>query len=323
MDTQTTLNTETPIKHTATPTTQFPDDTPPTTIIEASKGWRSLGLQELWEYRELLFFMVWRDVKVRYKQTILGVLWAILQPLMLMVVFTVFFGGLAQIPSDGVPYPIFNFVALVPWTFFANGLTNSTLSLVNASAMLKKIYFPRLILPISSLLASLVDFALSFVVLIGMILYFMATTPPPFPLPAGWLPPGAPEIAYGIQPSANIIWLPFLLLLAFISALGVGLWLSALNVQFRDVRYSINFLIRIWMFITPIVYPSSLLDEQWRLIYALNPMSGVVEGFRWALLGTDTAPGPMILVSTVVAVVFLITGLFYFRRMEATFADVV
>ncbi len=323
MDTQTIRDTATPIEPTSTAITPSQDDTPPTTIIEASKGWRSLGLQELWEYRELLYFMVWRDVKVRYKQTILGVLWAILQPLMLMVVFTVFFGGLAQIPSDGVPYPIFNFVALVPWTFFANGLTNSTLSLVNASGMLKKIYFPRLILPISTLLAALVDFALAFVVLIGMILYFMATTPPPFPLPTQWLPPGAPEIAYGIQPSANIIWLPFLLLLAFISALGVGLWLSALNVQFRDVRYSINFLIRIWMFITPIVYPSSLLDSQWRLIYALNPMSGVVEGFRWALLGTDTAPGPMILVSTVVAVVILITGLFYFRRMEATFADVV
>jgi len=268
--------------------------------LQPTRGWVAVRLGELWEYRELLYFLIWRDVKVRYKQTVLGVLWAIIQPFLTMVVFSLFFGRLAEVPSDGVPYPIFNFVALVPWTLFTNGLTNSANSLVGSSNLLKKIYFPRLVIPISSVLSGVVDFALSFIILIGMMLYF------------------------GIVPTANIIWLPALMLLALITSLAVGLWLSALNVQFRDVRYTIPFITQLWMFITPIVYPSSLIeDPTLRLLYSLNPMTGVVEGFRWALLGTDTAPGAMILVSSVVAVLLLISGLFYFRRMERTFADVV
>ncbi|MDZ4766365.1 MAG: ABC transporter permease [Chloroflexota bacterium] len=275
--------------------------TPPVHMrLQPTRGWVAVRLGELWEYRELLYFLIWRDVKVRYKQTVLGVLWAIIQPFLTMVVFSLFFGRLAEVPSDGVPYPIFNFVALVPWTLFTNGLTNSANSLVGSSNLLKKIYFPRLVIPISSVLSGVVDFALSFIILIGMMLYF------------------------GIVPTANIIWLPALMLLALITSLAVGLWLSALNVQFRDVRYTIPFITQLWMFITPIVYPSSLIeDPTLRLLYSLNPMTGVVEGFRWALLGTDTAPGAMILVSSVVAVLLLISGLFYFRRMERTFADVV
>jgi lipopolysaccharide transport system permease protein len=268
--------------------------------LEPTRGWVAVRLGELWEYRELLYFLTWRDIKVRYKQTVLGVLWAVIQPFMTMVVFSLFFGRLAEVPSDGVPYPIFNFAALVPWTLFANGLTTSANSLVGSANLLKKIYFPRLVIPISSILSGVVDFVLSFIILVGMMLYF------------------------GIVPTANIIWLPLLILLALISSLAVGLWLSALNVQFRDIRYTLPFITQLWLFITPIVYPSSLIqDPTLRLLYSLNPMTGVVEGFRWALLGTDTAPGAMVLVSAVVAVLLLISGLYYFRRMERTFADVV
>jgi len=271
----------------------------PTTVIRPSHGWVSLKLHELWEYRELLYFLTWRDIKVRYKQTVLGAAWAIIQPFFTMVVFSLFFGRLAQIPSDGIPYPIFSYTALVPWTFFANGLGQSSNSLVGSANLIKKVYFPRLVVPISSVISGAVDFVLAFIVLLGMMLYF------------------------GIVPTWNVVWLPLLLLLALVTALGVGLWLSAMNVQFRDVRYAIPFLTQFWLFATPIAYPSSLLSEPWRTLYGLNPMVGVVEGFRWALLGTNTAPGPVIIASSLAALGLLISGAYYFRRMEKTFADVV
>ena len=275
------------------------DQTNEITIIRPSEGWVSLKLQELWEYRELLYFLVWRDVKVRYKQTVLGAAWAIIQPFFTMVVFSLFFGKLAKMPSDGIPYPLFSFAALVPWAFFANGLSQASNSLVGSAHLITKVYFPRLVVPISSVISGILDFALAFVVLLGMTLY------------------------YGMIPTLNIIWLPFLLLLAFVTALGVGMWFSALNVQFRDVRYILPFLTQFWMFATPIVYPSSLLPEPWRTVYGLNPMVGVVEGFRWALLGTQTAPSPILIVSSLASIAILIGGAFYFRRMEKTFADLV
>ena len=269
------------------------------TRIHPSRGWISLRLAEVWEYHELLYFLSWRDIKVRYKQTVLGGAWAIIQPFFTMVIFSLFFGKLARIPSDGIPYPIFSFAALVPWTFFANGLSQSSNSLVGSANLIKKVYFPRLVVPISSVVSGVVDFAIAFVVLLGMMLF------------------------YRIVPTSNIIHLPSLLLLAFVTSLGVGLWLSAMNVQFRDVRYAVPFLVQAWMFASPIAYPSSLLSEPWRTIYGLNPMVGVVEGFRWALLGTNTAPGPIIAVSSLAAIVILISGAYYFRRMEKSFADVV
>jgi len=267
--------------------------------IEPSHGWVSLKLHELWEYHELLYFLTWRDIKVRYKQTVLGAAWAIIQPFLTMVVFSLFFGRLAKMPSDGIPYPIFAYAALVPWTFFANGLTQSSNSLVGSANLIKKVYFPRLVVPISSVISGVVDFVLAFSVLLGMMLF------------------------YGIVPTVNVVWLPFLLVLAFVTALGVGLWFSAMNVQFRDVRYTVPFMTQFWLFATPIAYPSSLLSEPWRTIYGINPMVGVVEGFRWALLGTDTAPGPVIMVSSLAALSILVGGMYYFRRMEKTFADVV
>ena len=267
--------------------------------IAPSKGWVALQLKELWAYRELLYFMIWRDVKVRYKQTALGVAWAIIQPVFTMIVFSLFFGRLGKIPSDGIPYPIFCYAALVPWTFFAQGLSQASNSLVGSGNLIKKVYFPRLSLPISAVICGLVDFALAFIVLLGMMLY------------------------YGILPTVNVIWLPLLILLTLITSLGVSLWLSALNVQFRDVRHALPFLTQLWLFATPIAYPSSLLSEPWRTLYSINPMAGVVEGFRWALLGTETAPGPMMIVSTLTALALLVSGTFYFRRLEKTFADVV
>jgi lipopolysaccharide transport system permease protein len=271
----------------------------PVLRIQASRGWTSLGLRELWAYRGLLYFLTWRDVKVRYKQTALGAAWAVIQPFFTMVVFSLFFGRLARIPSDGVPYPIFSYAALVPWMFFANGLSGSTNSLVGSANLIKKVYFPRLAIPLATVLSEALDFTIAFAVLLVMMLYFRVT------------------------PTVNVVWLPLFLLLAVTTSLGVGLWLSALNVQFRDVRYVVPFITQFWMFATPIAYPSSLLPERWRAVYALNPMVGVVEGFRWALLGTQTAPGPMILVSSVAALAILVSGAFYFRRMEKQFADVV
>jgi len=273
---------------------------PRVTRIEPSRGWVGLNLPELWQYRELLFFLVWRDIKVRYKQTALGAAWAIIQPLFTMVVFSLFFGRLAKVPSDGLPYPVFSFAALVPWTFFATGLTQSSNSLVESANLIKKVYFPRLAIPIASVLSGVVDFTLAF----GMLLLLMTH--------------------YDVAPTSNILYLPLLLLLALVTALGTGLWISALNVQYRDFRYIVTFLAQIWMFATPIAYPSSLLEEPWqRAVYGLNPMVGVVEGFRWALLGTETAPGPAVVVSSIAAVCILCGGALYFRRMEKSFADLV
>ncbi|MBC7250176.1 MAG: ABC transporter permease [Anaerolineae bacterium] len=281
------------------PTTSGLESTP-VIRIEPSRGWVSLKLRELWEYRELLYFFIWRDIKVRYKQTVLGAAWAIIQPFFTMVVFSVFFGKLARMPSDGIPYPIFSYAALVPWTFFANGLRQASQSMVSHASMIRKVYFPRLALPIARVLAGLLDFALAFLVLWGMML------------------------AYGITPTANVLWLPLLLLLAVVTSLGAGLWLSAMNAQFRDVGYAVPFIIQFWMFATPIAYPSSLIEAPLlRMLYGINPMTGVVEGFRWALLGVETAPGPMIVASSLAAVGLLFSGAFYFRRMEKTFADVV
>ena len=269
-------------------------------LIEPSRGWAELKLREVWEYRELLYFLAWRDIKIRYKQTALGLAWAVLQPLLTMLIFALFFGKLAGMPSDNVPYPLFAFAALVPWTFFANGLTQSSNSLVGSANLIKKVYFPRLVVPISVVLGGLPDFALSFLVLLGLMAY------------------------YGIYPQLSVLlWLPLLLLLALVTALGVGLWLSALNVKYRDVRYVVGFLTQIWMFATPVVYPASLLSGRWRLIYSINPMVGIIEGFRWALLRTETAPGMPIVISAITALLILITGTFYFRRMEKTFADIV
>jgi lipopolysaccharide transport system permease protein len=267
--------------------------------IEPSRGFVRLRLAELWAYRELLYFLTWRDVKVRYKQTALGAAWAIIQPVFTMVVFSVFFGRLAKIPSDGIPYPIFAYAALVPWIFFGNGLTHCANSLVGSANLIKKVYFPRLIVPIATILSEAVDFSLAFTVLVLLMLF------------------------HGIVPTINIVWLPALLLLAFTTALGVGLWLAALNVQYRDVRYVVPFIVQIWMFATPIAYPSSLLSEPWRTLYAVNPMVGVVEGFRWALLGTNTRPGLMLVLSALAAVIILVGGIVNFRRTERNFADVV
>lgn len=266
--------------------------------IEPARGWISLHLRELWNYRELLYFLVWRDTKVRYKQTALGAAWAIIQPLGTMVVFSVFFGKLAKMPSEGVPYPIFSYAALVPWTFFATGLTQSSNSLVGNANLIKKVYFPRLAIPISTVLSGVVDMFLAFVILVGMMLY------------------------YGITPTINALWLPAFFLLALATSLGVGLWFSAMNVQFRDIRYVVPFVVQFWMFATPIAYPTTLLHEPWRTIFGINPMVGVVEGFRWALLGSEN-PGAVLIMSSVMAVFMLASGAYYFRRMEKTFADVV
>jgi lipopolysaccharide transport system permease protein len=280
------------------PQPSTPIDTDFDLVIEPSRGWVSLQLRHVWEFRELLYFLVWRDLKVRYKQTVLGAAWAILQPLFTMVVFSLFFGRLAKMPSDGLPYPIFAYAALVPWGFFANGLVGAADSLVGNSNLIKKVYFPRLIVPMSAVLSGALDFVLAFVVLLAMMAYFH------------------------VWPTMNVVFLPAFFLLAFTTSLGVGLWLSALNVQFRDVRHTVSFLIQAWLFCTPIAYPSSLLPEPWRSLYGLNPMAGVVEGFRWALLGTP-APGAIIWVSMLASLAVLVGGAFYFRRMERIFADTV
>lgn len=268
-------------------------------IIKPSYGWAALNLRDLWLYRELIFFMTWRDLKVRYKQTLLGASWAILQPFLTMIVFSIFFGNLAKVPSDGVPYPIFSYTALIPWTLFSKALQDASRSLVANSHMITKIYFPRMILPLSSVMAGVVDFLIAFIVLLGMMVF------------------------YNIFPTVNVWVLPIFLLLALVTAVGVGLWLSALNVLFRDINYVLPFLTQFWMYLTPIAYPSSMVPSKWQAIYALNPMTGVVEGFRWALLGTGQPPGIMTLISSIVAVVLLISGMFYFRRMERLFADMV
>jgi lipopolysaccharide transport system permease protein len=268
--------------------------------VQPSRGWMRVNFAELSEYRELLYFLTWRDIKVRYKQTVIGAAWAIIQPLLTMLVFSVFFGRLADVPSDGIPYPIFSYTALVPWTFFANGLIGATNSLVTNSNLIKKVYFPRLLIPASAIASNIVDFVLAFAVLLVMMVF------------------------YGIVPTANIIWLPLFIVLAGVTSLGVGLWFAAMNVQFRDVRYVIPFLVQFWLFATPVAYPSSLIENDLlRALYGINPMVGVIEGFRWSLLGTGSAPQAAILVSSLIAILLCLTGLYYFKRLERTFADVI
>jgi lipopolysaccharide transport system permease protein len=269
------------------------------TRIEPSRGWISLGFKDLWQYRELLFFLAWRDIKVRYTQTALGVAWAIIQPLFTMLVFTLFFGRLAKVPSDGIPYPLFSYTALLPWQLFAYALTESSNSVVANERLITKVYFPRLVIPLASILAGLVDFVIAFTLVVGMMIW------------------------YGVRPSWATLTLPFFLVLAIATALGVGLWLSALNVQYRDIRYTLNFIVQFWLFASPVAYSSTLVPARWRPLYGLNPMAGVIEGFRWALLGKAQAPGAMLWVSVIVVALVLVGGLYYYRRMEKTFADVV
>ena len=276
-----------------------PDSNVSELVIRPPHGRIPLDMAELWAYRELLYFLTWRDIKVRYKQTVLGAAWAIIQPFLMMIVFSLFFGRLAGVPSDGIPYPIFIYCALLPWQLFAHALTESSNSLVANERLITKVYFPRLVVPISAVLAGLIDFAIAFVILLGMMAY------------------------YGMMPTLAVFTLPLFILLAILTALGVGLWLSALNVKYRDVRYTIVFLTQLWFFATPVVYPSSIVPERWRPLYGLNPMAGVVEGFRWALLGKVKSPGVLLAVSVGVVILILIGGLYYFRRMEATFADIV
>jgi lipopolysaccharide transport system permease protein len=272
--------------------------TPQVIYLRPAKGWRALNLRDLWVYRELIYFMTLRDIQVRYKQTLLGATWAVLKPFLTMVVFSIFFGSLAKVPSDNIPYPIFTFAALLPWQLFTNSLNFASKSLVQNANMVTKVYFPRMILPISSVFSGVVDFLVAFLILIAMMVF------------------------YGVAPTAAVWALPLFLLLALITALGIGLWLSALNVLYRDIGYITPFLTEFWLFVTPVAYPASLVPEGWRLIYGLNPMTGVVEGFRWALLGSaESAPGPMLLVSSLIAVLLLVSGLFFFRRMERQFAD--
>lgn len=267
--------------------------------IRRSTGWPSLRLRELWQYRELLYFLVWRDIKVRYKQTVLGAAWAVLQPVFAMVIFSVFLGRLARIPSDGYPYPLFVYCALVPWTYFAGCLTHASNSLVDHRHLLTRVYFPRLMMPAAAVFGGLVDLALSLTLLLGLLAY------------------------YGVQPGWAILATPLFVLLAAATALAVALWLAALNVQYRDVKHVIPFLVQFWLFATPVAYSSTLVPERWRALYGLNPMTGVVEGFRWALLGRPFPSGAMLAISTLTVVLLLLAGLYYFRRMEKGFADVV
>lgn len=271
----------------------------PLSIYEPTHGWLSLRLSELWQYRELLYFLTWRDIKIRYKQTALGVVWAVLQPLITMVIFSVIFGQFAQLPSDGIPYPVFSYAALLPWGLFSGALQRAGTSLVANSNLITKVYFPRLVIPSSAVAAGLMDFGISFIVLLGLILY------------------------YKIPLSLAILTIPLFTLLAILTALAVSLWLSALNVQYRDVQYMIPFLIQAWMYASPVAYSTSLVPSgPWSIIYALNPMTGVIEGFRWALLGT-ALPSGLTVVSAAVVLLLLVSGLYYFRRMEKTFSDVV
>ncbi|MFN2304411.1 MAG: ABC transporter permease [Anaerolineales bacterium] len=271
----------------------------PITYLKPSKGWLSVDLKELWRYRELIYFLTWRDIKVRYKQAALGILWAVLQPLLTMVIFTIIFGMLLGTPSENVPYPLFSLTALLPWQLFATALQRSSVSLVGNANLITKVYFPRLAIPLSAVFAALVDFGVSFIVLLGVMIY------------------------YRYWPGLNILWLLPMILLALLTALSVGLWLSALNVQYRDVQHMVPFIIQVWMYASPIVYPIETIPEGiWRWVYSLNPMTGVIQAFRWVLLGGNP-PDLTLLISVGVVLVLLFSGLFYFRRMEKTFADIV
>jgi lipopolysaccharide transport system permease protein len=267
--------------------------------IRPSKGWVGLGLRDLWAYRELLYFLTWRDIKVRYKQTVLGASWAIIQPLFTMLLFTLFFGKLAQLPSDGIPYPIFAYAGLLPWTFFSNAVTNSGNSLVGSSNLITKVYFPRMIIPGAAVGAGLVDFAIAFVVLVGLMIY------------------------YGVALTTKLLALPFLLVLTTLLALGVGMWTSALNVRYRDIRYALPFVIQLWMFASPIIYPASLMPQKWRWVLRLNPLTGIIEGYRSSLLGRTPFDWPSLGISTMITLAILVYSAYSFRRMEKTFADIV
>jgi len=275
---------------------------PPVIRITPPSNWWAIPVRELWDYRELLYFFVWRDIKIRYKQTAVGAAWAVLQPFLTMVIFSLFFGVLAHIPSQGLPYPIFYYSALLPWMYFAGSLQNATNTIVDNQRVITKVYFPRLDLPISAVLSGLVDFAISFLMFAAMMAY------------------------YHVRPTLAILWMPAFLLMALLAALGVGLWLSALNAIYRDVRYVIPFLIQFWLFASPVVYPSSLVAAKWpkwQWLYALNPMVGVIEGFRWSLAGQGKPPGELVMVSSGVVLVLVVSGLAYFQKMETTVADVV
>jgi homopolymeric O-antigen transport system permease protein len=268
----------------------------PVLRVDRSRRFLDLGLHEIWHYRELLYFLIWRDMKVRYKQTAVGAAWAVIQPFLMMVVFSIFLGRLVHVPSNGVPYPVFAYVALVPWALFSQALGNSSTSLVDSVNLVTKIYFPRLILPIAAAGSFLVDFAISLTVLVGMMLY------------------------YGIHPTSRIMWIPVFTLLALVAALAVGIWFAAINVKYRDVRHTLPLLIQLWLFATPVAYPASVVPQRWRVLVGLNPMAGVVEGFRWALLGS-ARPDRLLALSFAVTIVVLIGGLDYFKRAERTFAD--
>jgi lipopolysaccharide transport system permease protein len=271
----------------------------PVIYLKPSKGWLSIDFNELWRYRELIYFLTWRDIKVRYKQAVLGIAWALLQPVLTVLIFTVVFGVLLQTPSQGLPYPLFAISALLPWQLFANALQRSSISLVGNANLITKIYFPRLAIPLSSVMAALVDFGVSFIVLIGMMVY------------------------YRYLPGWNLLWLPVIILFALLTALAVGLWLSAINVQYRDVQHMVPFIVQVWMYASPIVYPIEIIPAGiWRTLYGLNPMVGVIQSYRWALLGGDQ-PDATMLISIVVVIVLLVSGVYYFRRMEKTFADIV
>ena len=275
------------------------NSTEPITIIEPKKGWIPIDLREIWNYRELFYFLTKRDIKVRYKQTVLGGLWAIIQPVFTMVVFTLFFGRLAKMPSDGIPYPIFVYAGLLPWTYFANALSTSGNSLVGSANLITKVYFPRLIIPASASMAGLLDFFIAMLVMGAMMIY------------------------YQFVPSIGILLFPFLVGLTFLCAVGVGLWLSALNVQYRDIRYVIPFLVQLWMFVSPVIYPISMVPQKYQWLLALNPMGGVIEAYRASLLGHMPINWFLLGLSTVIIIILFLSGLYYFRRMEKTFADVI
>lgn len=281
--------------------TELTKHEPNTVYIKPSTGLAALNLRDLWQYRELILFLIWRDIAVRYKQTALGAAWAIIQPVMNMLVFTFLFGRIAKVPIDGdIPYPLFSFAALLPWGLFSTALNTASRSLTSNHNMISKTYFPRLVLPIASVLSGIVDFAIAFLVLLGMMFYF------------------------NVAPTAHIWWaLPLFLLLAIITALGVGLWLAALNVQYRDIGYALPFLTQFWLFATPVAYSSTVISGAWQFLYSLNPMAGVVNGFRWALLGVGTGPSPELWLSIAISLAVLVSGLVYFRSMERTFADTI
>jgi lipopolysaccharide transport system permease protein len=277
-----------------------PQEDSRTPVIEISppSGWAPVNLREMWAYRELLFFFTWRDIKVRYKQTVFGFAWAIIQPLFMMMVFTLFFGQLAQVPSEGIPYPLFSYAALLPWTLFSESLGRASNSLINDTNLIQKVYFPRIITPLSSILSPLIDFAVAFLVLVGLMIY------------------------YHYAPTVMILWLPLLIILQMMLAFGMGLWLSAINVEYRDVRYAVPFLIQLWLFASPVIYSSSFVPPRFQAAYGIiNPMSGIIEGFRWAILGTSPPSYLQLVTSTIIIIVILITGAFYFRRKESAFAD--